>query len=662
MQASETKLRQLLEGTKQYLVPLFQRPYSWSDKQWKALWTDVREQADTENRHPHFFGSIVTAQVRTVPEGVAKHLLIDGQQRMTTSLLLLAAVRDRARRLKEDRFAEKIEQYLVNRFEEGEERFRLLPTQTDRSGFKAVMDGGVGGEGGRIADCHRFFAERIRDHDKARLERLEKAVVDGLSMVSILCDEGDNPHLIFESLNAKGEKLTPADLIRNYVLMKIDSKKQEAIFRTHWLPIQEALGEHLTSFVRHYLMKEGAILRDEDVYFELKDRLKNARPEESEAFLADLRAHGLIYAKFTDPSREEDGEIAERLERLRRLKVTTAYPMLLRVFRAREEEGLDRGQLIETLDVLESFVLRRSICGYPSNQLRKMLPPIFDAIGGAGPDFAEQLRGRLGGRYCPDDEAFARVFAGAELYATADKNQRLWLILSRLERARNDREPVSPDSATIEHVMPQTLTPAWKAELGERAEDVHSELLHTIGNLTLSAYNPELSNKPFAEKRREFARSNFALNRDIAATERWDEDAIRARGEGLAREALAVWPDVSRNREARSRRTYSFNRPGAVRFRDRRIPVRNWKEGFEKLVREIDAAYPGALAEIVDKNYLRRFLSKQNRYSKRSFFTGEVYVNTDATIKNIINWIASLAEAAGIPESDYEFLGGERGD
>ena len=323
----------------------------------------------------------------------------------------------------------------------------------------------------RLGDAYRFFQAKLAPFkdDAERLERLLTAITDRLSLVSITCDEHDNPHLIFESLNAKGEKLTPADLIRNFLLMRVHVNDQNRVFTQHWLPIQQALGDNLTEFVRHYLMKGGKILTAADVYFELKDRLINANAAAAEAFLTDLHRHGMLYARFVDPAREPDPALAASLSRLQRLESTVAYPLLLRVFDAMDQGRLTCVQVAQTLDVLESFLIRRSVCGLPSNQLRRMFPPVFDAAGGACDGFVDQLRSELGGNRCPDDAAFRTALTVQPLYATAKKNARLRVILERMEESYGHKEPASLSAAQIEHVMPQTLTPEWELELGPQA-------------------------------------------------------------------------------------------------------------------------------------------------------------------------------------------------
>ena len=657
MQASETKLRQLIEGTKQYVIPLFQRPYSWSEKQWKTLWTDVVEQSRHDDGRPHFFGSIVTTPAKSVPQGVGKYLLIDGQQRITTVQVLLAAIRDSAARLGDARLRDRIDgQYLTNAYEENDERLKVLPTQDDRATFRAIIWKGEITEN-RLRTCYQFFLTRMERLTADQLEAIHLAVADRLSLVSITCDEHDNPHLIFESLNAKGEKLTPADLIRNFLLMRVHVGDQELLFEKHWLPIQQALGDDLTEFVRHYLMKEGKILKEADVYFELKDRLSNSTPAQAESFLSDLHRHGMFYAKFIDPTREADQIVAESLDRLRRLKVTVAYPFLLRVFDASAVGSITRQHLLQSLEILEAFVLRRSICSMPTNQLRRMLPPVFDAAGGAGPAFVEGLRKQLGGTRCPDDQTFAIALAKESLYSTAEKNARLRLILERLEQSFKHKESAGFSGAQIEHVMPQTLTPEWTLELGDEKEEKWSQLVHSLGNLTLTKYNGELSNKPYEEKRKELLDSHYVLNSYFADVQRWSPDAIRERGRALALRAVEIWGDVGRPSIPTETEKPSGLAPVKIRFRDNHQSVINWKDAFIKLLRIFDDSCPGLLLRIATEQSLHGVIALNgDRFRRSKVQIGDVYINTHASAAQLQDWCRKVAKIGGIGESEFKFI------
>ncbi len=657
MQASQTKLRQLIEGTKQYVVPLFQRPYSWSEKHWKTLWTDVVEQSQHDDGRPHFFGSIVTTPAKSVPQGVGKYLLIDGQQRITTTQVLLAAIRDSAARLDDTKLRDRIDgQYLINAYEEDDERLKLLPTQDDRAAFRAIIRREVIPES-RLRACYQFFLTRLERQTAGELETIHLAVVDRLSLVSITCDEYDNPHLIFESLNAKGEKLTPADLIRNFLLMRVHVRDQERLFKSYWLPIQQSLGNDLTEFVRHYLMKEGKILTEADVYFDLKDRLANSTPAQAEAFLNELHRHGMFYAKLIDPKREVDIALAERLDRVRRLKVTVAYPFLLRVLDAFDVGSLSRDQTLQTFDLLESFLIRRSICNMPNNQLRRMLPPVFDAAGGAGATFVDGLRNQLGGKRCPNDQAFAAALATEPLYSTAEKNVRLRLILERLERSFDHKEPADLSKPTIEHVMPQTLTEAWQHELGDGAIEHWARLLHTLGNLTLTGYNSELSNQPYDVKRDLLIDSHLELNRYFAKIPRWTPDLILERGRALAQRALMIWEDVGRLPIAVEHEKRSSSPPVSIRFRGTEQRAVTWRDAFIKLLKQFEESSPGLLMRIAAEQTLNAAIATNgDRFPRSNAQIGDVYVNTHASAAQLQDWCGKVAEIGRIGSNDFEFV------
>lgn len=632
MQASETKLRQLVEGTKQYVVPLFQRPYSWSEKQWKTLWVDVWDKARHADGRPHFFGSIVTTPAKSVPQGVGKYLLVDGQQRLTTVQVLLAAIRDAADPLGATHLRDRIAgQYLANIYETNDERLKVLPTQDDREAFRAI----IWKEQippSRLRNCYEFFRARLARMSADELDAVHLASVDRLSLVSITCDEHDNPHLIFESLNAKGEKLTPADLIRNFLLMQVHVGDQDRLFKAYWLPAQQALNAHLTEFVRHYLMKEGRILREAEVYFELKERLAGSSPTHAETFLKDLYRHGMFYAKFVGTQADPDLQVAERLDRLRRLKVTVAYPFLLRVFDAFDRGLLSKEQVVQTLDILESFVIRRAVCNVPTNQLRRMFPPVFDATGGPGPTFVDGLRRQLGGTRCPDDDAFLRALSTDPLYATSEKNARLRLILERIEQSYGHKEPADLSKASIEHVLPQSLTQEWVAELGDDATRKWREAVHTLGNLTLSAYNSELSNQVFGVKRKALVESHFVLNQHFKEIDQWTEEKIRERGALLARRAIQVWPDVGRIPGSLEREKRPDQRPVAVRFCGKEEACKNWREGFIKLVHWFEESQPGLIARLAADPTLCAVISTNpDRFVRSKIQIGGLYLNTHAS-------------------------------
>src|SRR5262245_30181087 len=363
MHAGETKIQTLIDSARQYVIPLFQRPYSWEPPQWSTLWHDLAELCEEDHSRNHFIGSVVTMPSRSVPEGVTKFILIDGQQRLTTLLVLLALIRDKARR-QPGNLAEKIDDLLLkNRHQDGTDVYKLLPTQVDRPAFCSVIDGAPPQKGTPIAGAYEFFEKKLRLNPEVGLERLYNVVRNHLVLVSIVLDKDDNPYLIFESLNAKGRPLTQADLIRNFFFMRMHVNLQEKVYAEHWKPMQDRLGDSLTEYIRHFLMRDGKVVRQSDVYFTLKDSVEDRSHDEIVAYLQEVAAFSRYYARLLRPEEETSRKIGNRLDRLNRYEATTAYPFLLNVYADYDAKKLSEADFAVILDMLESFLIRRFICG-----------------------------------------------------------------------------------------------------------------------------------------------------------------------------------------------------------------------------------------------------------------------------------------------------------
>lgn len=545
MHANQTDVQKILGGVQQYVIPLFQRPYSWERKQWEILWEDLVELCDEAAPRNHFIGSVVTMPAKSVPEGVSKFVLIDGQQRLTTLLVLFAAVRDKARRDGDDKLANKIDDLsLKNRYQDGTDVYKLLPTQDDRAQFFAVMDAGTPTGDGRIGSAHAHFEKKLRGPSAPLLERIYTVVCKHLVLVSIVLDKDDNPYLIFESLNAKGQPLAQADLIRNFFFMRVHPTAQDKLFRECWQPMQERLGKHLTEFLRHFLMRNGAIVRQGDVYFTVKEHVDAGDEDDISTYLRQIATFSSYYARLLHPEREASPPIATRLARLNRFEATTAYPFLLNVYDEFASGRLTEHEFVAVLDVLESFLIRRFVCGVPTNTLRKIFVSLFAQASGPGP-FVDGVERVLADKNFPGDVPFREQFATMSLYGGGDRRDKAKLILDRLEASFDHKEATNVGGLTIEHVMPQTLTDKWKADLGCEWESVHDRWIDTVGNLTLTGYNPELSNSDFTKKKTILASSHVELNRYFTALEVWTGDEIAERGSRLAELAARLWPDFA---------------------------------------------------------------------------------------------------------------------
>lgn len=546
MQANQTDIQKILGGVQQYVVPLFQRPYSWDARQWNILWQDLLELCDEERTRNHFMGSLVTMPARSVPEGVSKFILIDGQQRITTILLVLAAMRNRAQQ-HVVRLADKIDDLLLkNRHQDGVDIYKLLPTQSDRSAFCAIMDGQTPSTDGQVKKAYDFFDKKLRLNENLDLDKLYTVIGKNLVVVSIVLDKDDNPYLIFESLNAKGRPLAQADLIRNFFFMRVHLNRQEEVFAKYWKPMQDELGENLTEFIRHFLMREGQVIKQGDVYFTLKESVESRSDTQDDTnYLAELAKFSRYYARLLDPGAEPTSSIATRLHRLNRIEATTAYPFLLNTYDDVACGKLTEDDFAAILALLETFLIRRFVCSIPTNALSKIFIALY-AQAANHTSMLEGVRKVLKDKEFPRDRLFRERLVSIRLYGGGDRLPKTRFILERLEQSFAHKEPISFELLNVEHVMPQTLSDQWKADLGENWETIHEIWLHTVGNLTLTGYNPELSNSNYPSKREILQKSHVELNRYFAKAEKWDEDAIARRADYLADLAVKTWPDFAR--------------------------------------------------------------------------------------------------------------------
>ncbi|MDI6800548.1 MAG: DUF262 domain-containing protein [Thermodesulfovibrionales bacterium] len=465
MKASETRLQPIIEGTKQYVIPLFQRSYSWTKKEWEILWDDIISLCEIGDNRSHFIGSIVTMPTISVPEGVAKYLLIDGQQRLTTIFILLALLRDKAKQSGQSELSEEIHNtLLVNQYKKDSDYYKFQPTQIDRNSFRGIIASEISMSDGQILSAYKFFEKKFRQTD-IDIQILKKTITNNLSIVSIVLDPDDNPHLVFESLNAKGRPLTEADLIRNYFFMRIHIDEQENIYSKYWKPMQEALSDYLTEFIRHYLMRDGKIVKQTDVYFSLKDIVNQGNALD---YLKDLLKFSGYYERLLYPEKEDNIEIRKLLSRLNRFEVNTAYPFLLNCYDDYNQSKISAVEFSNILKTIENFLIRRFICNVPTHGLNKIFPALYRNIKNKGVStLFEGLQKELQTRGYPKDIEFKSRLIDAKLYGAGDRAIKTKLILESIEESYGHKEQVSFDTLSIEHIMPQTLTEYWQNHLGE---------------------------------------------------------------------------------------------------------------------------------------------------------------------------------------------------
>ncbi len=558
MKAGETTVRSLLQGERQYLAPLYQRRYSWQRKDLQQLWDDIVELVEDGSEATHFLGSVVLApSPANTPASVQAWLVVDGQQRLTTLSVLLCAIRDHVAEANPQLAAKIDDLYLINRYADGDERYTMLPTKADRAAWIALVERApdAGGDD-RIGHAYRFFRKQLLGGDEPLdSHRLEQTIAARLSMVEIAAHREDNVHRIFESLNFKGQPLTQADLLRNYLFMRLPMRA-DFVYEQVWLPLQELL----TDRELEVLTWLDLVLRGEDratqeaVYQDQQKRLALLEGErEVEDWIKQLRDKARLFKRLLDPAAEPSPAIRRALDRLKRWGANVTQPIALCVLLAHASGQLDVTQTARALRMVESYLVRRMIAGISSSNSNRVLMSLVRELDGQAPT-AEAIRDLLSAprRRFPTDAHITEAVLANSFYWIGRGPQRSY-VLRCLEEDYRHAEPVDFAGAdlTIEHVLPQSPTREWLDALsqdlqeGETAEEVHASLVNTLGNLTLTAYNGKLSNDSFPTKRKILADSGLAMNHEIAAATTWGRAQIQQRGRDLAARINKIWPGPS---------------------------------------------------------------------------------------------------------------------
>ena len=598
MQAKETRLDSIIEGTKQYVVPLFQRSYSWTKKEWDILWNDICDLYEMENPRVHFFGSIVNMPATSVPEGVAKFLLIDGQQRLTTVFILLSILKDLALEGRKERLSDEIKNtLLLNQYKDGYDHYKMMPTQVDRNAFLKVIEGQGHEADGQIGQAWKYLEKKVRTSN-FDIENIKKILTQKFSVVSITLDTDDNPYLVFESLNAKGRSLSQADLIKNYFFMRIHVSKQDEIYSKLWEPMQNNLRDDLSEFIRHYMMRHGGNVRQTDVYYALKDEVS---PDNTIDYLNSLNEYSMYYRNMKYPENISDKDLRVRFERLNRIEVTTAYPLILYVYGEFAHNNISKEQFCEVIDVIENYLIRRFVCDYKTNTLNKTFGAAYAFISKYKSDeIVNAVKEYLSTKGYPKDSEFTERFMTTKLYGGGDRQQKTKFILASLEKSFEHKEIVQMDNLTIEHVMPQTLSDWWVDYLGDDAFSIHDIWLHTIGNLTLTAYNSDLSNKSYIQKRSYLSQSHLELNKYFTSAGEWKKLDIEKRAEQLSKRALNIWPYFGHEDIEVDGDTKAYSSPQSVYCLGKYSSVNSWRDVLTFTLNSIYEELPECFSTIVN--------------------------------------------------------------
>lgn len=554
MKAGETQFVTFLSQNQQLIIPVYQRTYSWGISQCRQLWEDLMRVIEN-NIEAHFIGSIVyVSDGLYVNTETQNYLVIDGQQRLTTISLLFLAIRDKLKNNNGFSTNERqiTNQFLINEFASQDKKNKLCLTQNDKVIFEKLLNGQRIEENekqNKIWENYNYFVKGLNDTN-INIDELYSGI-RRLIIVSIVLDRSnDNPQLIFESLNSTGLDLSQSDLIRNYVLMGLENSLQEKIYNEYWLPMEKFFAHNVEKFdyfMRAYLtIKMKAIPKLDEVYTAFKQYTFSKDIKE---VIAEIYKFSEYYSCI-ELDREEDYEIKDVFKDIKTLKVDVSHPFLLCVYNDYKNNIISKEYLIAILRLIENYIFRRAISGVPTNSLNKTFASFYEEIDQQ--EYLESIKAILilkdGYRRFPKDNEFKNELLKKDVYHFRNCLYLLFKIESYLN---NHRTELDINKLSIEHIMPQELTEKWKEELGSEFKRIHEEYLHRLGNLTLTGFNQEMSNRSFIEKKKNgFENSGVFLNKKLLNLEIWDEKQMVKRVESLSDLAVNIWQFPDLNEEA----------------------------------------------------------------------------------------------------------------
>lgn len=607
MIATQKNMLQFLKAAPQFAIPIYQRTYSWTEKECRQLWDDILRAGSNDKVNAHFVGSIVY-----VHDGIyqvskpSPLLVIDGQQRLTTVTLLVAALADAVGEGEpvEDFSAAKLRgYYLQNPLETGERRFKLVLSQTDKASLMAIVAGNEQPKEHsiRVVQNYELFKHWLEEN-KNDLGPVCRGLQKLLVVDVALSRDQDNPQLIFESMNSTGRELSQADLIRNFVLMSLDKDLQERLYEQYWRPMeidfgQEAYTTHFDGFMRHFLtLKTGDIPNQREVYAAFKAFTQDEEVAKAgiENLVKEVRNHARYFCAMALKG-ESDPELRDAFADLRELKVDVAYPFLLHLYSDYAAGVLSQPDFVQIVRMIESYVFRRAVCGLPTNSMNKTFAEFPRKV--KKDRYVESVMAyflSLGSyRSFPRDAAFHEKIQTRDLYHFGNKTA-YWL--RRFENAGR-KERVDVQEYTVEHILPQNenLSAAWQTALGPDWKRTQELWLHTLGNLTLTRYNSEYHDRPFAEKRDMtggFRESPLKLNQGLGQLAQWNEQTIKERAQRLATQALDIWKAPQLAADVVATYRPKSNSPASYSIADhpflQKSPLRELYEAFRREVLALD--------------------------------------------------------------------------
>lgn len=626
----------------QFIIPVYQRNYDWTRKHCEQLLFDIKEVAKAETVPSHFIGSIVYIydDASRLPSDPYYLTIIDGQQRLTTITLLWLVLYQKAKEQHSDRLAEEIrKKYLVNEFLDGDAKIKLKPTQNNDAALQYLLQGDLSYRYpgySNLLENFDFFYSAIAVEE---IELVKQGIHKLLFVEISLHREWDNPQRIFESLNSTGLELSQGDLIRNYILMGLAPKQQQHIYKDYWMPIESSCTHKDTNhidvseFIRHYLTIKSRLIPNQAKVYETFKKTYPFRDFGSlELVLKDMKRFAAWYHNLLNPSEEDAPVICEHLQLINQLDINVSYPFILEVYDDYQKQRISQADLIEVLELIQSYVWRRFICGVPTNALNKVFLRLYEDI---QPDeyvlsLQKALARKADSQRFPNDDEVRNELRVKNVYNIQSKNRMYFL--ERLENY-GSKEPIriagNPE-ITIEHIFPQTPSLKWRQELSD--VDYHEMEMrkNTIANLTLSGHNGPLGNKPFQEKRnlpgKGYQASKLFLNKYLASLEKWTPKELDARFELILQRFNQVWryPELPSGDAAAMNMPLtdainifdiddpSGKKPEYLLFFERKIPVKTFKEVYQVVLTDLFESYPAIFHESAIQDKLKYAPTAEN--------------------------------------------------
>ena len=666
---------QYLRETKKIIIPIYQRNYEWTIENCKTLYEDLMMIVNG-NRPKHFIGSIVSVKTN---DSLNVKQIIDGQQRIITIYLIYLAIYNLIEEgnIETSVNSEEIkEEFLIYKYSKDDNKYKIIPTEKDRQSLNLLIDNDNLDLNKKfdsnIIENYKFIYNELKS-EKVSADDLYRAL-EKLGIISITLDHDENPQLIFESLNSTGLALKTSDKIRNFLLMKLDVDEQNNLYKKYWKKIETTVGDSFEVFIKDYLIFKNKSFQLNRAYEEFKNYLLSSNIESANvlknmAYCAELYGHIL---NFDTDSKN----INRYLQYFYFLSQTNIRPFLIFLLDIYKKNEILEKSIVEIFSILESYLLRRLVCRFNSSNLKNLFSTIKkNILNNEGQDYLSAFKKEFFEQVSyttnrfPNDREFTDNLRLNSIGRF--KNNQVFYILSRLENS-NSKESIdflnNKQQYQIEHVMPQKLSSEWKINLGGSYEKIHDVWLNRVGNLTLTGWNPELSNKSFGEKKLIFAESSLKLNQLLANSEKFGIEELEKRTDFLAKRAVQIWSYPKEELVKFNRRTvplslcedeekFTSAKILGFSFRGERYDVKDWAEMYNLIIKLLHNEDSSIFYKLAENNKYKYRISTNSSDLKhfKEIEPGRLFYNSTSSTSYKLQMLKDYFGKFDISQDDLIF-------